>query len=88
VSFREFRDSQLPPKRLVQQRLEEMLRLALGFALLGANLGSVQACVVQEAEQGGSPKILLIDVIQSLPKGLLPRSRRSSASLRSCPTVR
>ena len=34
--FREFRDSQLPPKRPVQQRLEEMLGLALGFALLGA----------------------------------------------------
>jgi hypothetical protein len=27
---------QLPLKRLVQQRLEEVLRLALGFALLGA----------------------------------------------------
>jgi len=50
VSFREFRDSQLPPKRLVQQRLEEILRLALGFALLGANLGSVQVCCMQEAE--------------------------------------
>ena len=34
--FREFRDSQLPPKRPVQQRLEQILRLALGFALLGA----------------------------------------------------
>jgi hypothetical protein len=29
--FREFRDSQLPLKGPVQQRLEEMLRLALGF---------------------------------------------------------
>jgi len=36
VFFREFRDSQLPPKRSVQQGLEEMFRLALGFALLGA----------------------------------------------------
>jgi hypothetical protein len=36
--FREFRDSQRPLKGPVQQRLEEMLRLALGFALLGANL--------------------------------------------------
>ena len=38
VFFREFRDSQLPPKRPVQQRLEEMLRLALGFVLLGAQV--------------------------------------------------
>jgi len=29
---------QLPPKRPVQQRLEQMLRLALGLVLLGANL--------------------------------------------------
>jgi hypothetical protein len=28
--------SQLPPKRLVQQRLKQMLCLALGFSLLGA----------------------------------------------------
>ena len=35
VSFREFRDSQLLPKRPVQQRLEQMLRLALGFILPG-----------------------------------------------------
>jgi len=55
----------------VQQGLEEMLRLAFGFALLGANLSSVQACFMQAAEQGGSPAILLVDVIQSLPKGLL-----------------
>jgi len=34
--FREFRGSQLPPKRPLQQRLEQVLRLALGFALLGA----------------------------------------------------
>jgi hypothetical protein len=34
--FREFRDSHLPPKRPMQQRLEQVLRLALGFALLGA----------------------------------------------------
>jgi hypothetical protein len=34
VSFRELRVSHLFPKRPVQQRLEEMLRLALGFALL------------------------------------------------------
>ena len=36
VSFRGFRDSHLPPKRPAQQRLEQMFRLALGLALLGA----------------------------------------------------
>ena len=36
VFFREFRDSQLPLKRLVQQRLEQMLGLALGLVLLEA----------------------------------------------------
>ena len=42
MSFRDLGDSKLPPKRPIQQRLEQVLRLALRLALLGAQpLGSV-----------------------------------------------
>ena len=51
--------------------LEEAFGLALGFAAgCKSQLGSVQACFTQAAQQGGSPAILLRDVIQSLPKDL------------------
>jgi hypothetical protein len=71
VSFVSFVIHNSPRKHSVQQRLEQMLHLALRFALLGASLGSVQIYFMQAAEQGGSPAILLAYVIQSLLKGLL-----------------
>ena len=37
-SSRSILPSQLPAKRMVQQRLEEVLRVAVGFALLGAQV--------------------------------------------------